>query len=227
MKHLHIFSTAAEYEAVKDTLEMPYIVSIDETDGLQYNTDVVRVPQGSAGSGGGELEGEYFLAKPNGRYWKSKLSRMLKHYRAEFPQIIEPIKAEDTETFLIGQAIFSMLSYTSIIGGREGLIDHGYEIYAEYPLDVAELYGRCECGYGLIGEIRSHWCSVAWEEADAISPLFSQMGLDGPVDVVAFMRVMMEGEADDMTDDEILALVEDMFMVEQVTKEEYESWYNW
>jgi hypothetical protein len=53
------------------------------------------------------------------------------------------------------------------------------------------------------------------------------MGLDGPVDVVAFMRVMMEGEADDMTDDEILALVEDMFMVEQVTKEEYESWHNW
>lgn len=54
MKHLHNFDTVAEYEAVKDTLEMPYIVSIDETDGLQYNTEVIRVPQGSEGSGGGE-----------------------------------------------------------------------------------------------------------------------------------------------------------------------------
>ena len=50
MKHLHNFATVAEYEAVKDTLEMPYIVSIDETDGLQYNTDVIRVPHGSSGS---------------------------------------------------------------------------------------------------------------------------------------------------------------------------------
>ena len=56
MKHLHNFDTVAEYEAGKDTLEMPYIVSIDETDGLQYNTDVIRVPQGSGGSGG-ESEG--------------------------------------------------------------------------------------------------------------------------------------------------------------------------
>ena len=43
MKHLRIFSTTAEYEAVKDTLEMPYIVLIDEVDGLQYNTDAIRV----------------------------------------------------------------------------------------------------------------------------------------------------------------------------------------
>lgn len=43
MKHLHIFNTVADYEAVKDTLEMPYIVLIDETDSLQYNTDTIRI----------------------------------------------------------------------------------------------------------------------------------------------------------------------------------------
>ena len=43
MKHLYHFNTVAEYEAVKDTLEMPYIVLIDETEGLQYNTDAIRV----------------------------------------------------------------------------------------------------------------------------------------------------------------------------------------
>lgn len=61
MKHLHNFDTVAEYEAVKDNLEIPYVVSIDESDGLQYNTDVIRVPQGSVGPGDGNIEGEYSL----------------------------------------------------------------------------------------------------------------------------------------------------------------------
>lgn len=47
MKHLFNFDTVAEYDAVKDTLEKPYIVTIDENGGLQYNTDVIRVPEGS------------------------------------------------------------------------------------------------------------------------------------------------------------------------------------
>lgn len=50
MKHLLNFDTVAEYDAVKDNLEKPYVVTIDENNGLNYNTDVIRVP---AGSGGG------------------------------------------------------------------------------------------------------------------------------------------------------------------------------
>jgi hypothetical protein len=182
----------------------------------------------TAGGGGADLEGEYSLAKPNGRYWKSKLSTMTKKAGAEFPQIsVEGIKAEDIETFSMSQLAFYMISYTSIIGGAQGLLDHGYQIYADYPQRVAELFGGFQCALEMTGECSRYWCSVAWEESTVISPLFCQMGLDGPIDVVTYMRILMEGEADGMTDDEILALCEDMLMIEQITKEEYESYYNW
>lgn len=47
MKHLFNFDTLTEYNNVKDTLEKPYVVTIDENNSLRYNTDVVRVPEGS------------------------------------------------------------------------------------------------------------------------------------------------------------------------------------
>lgn len=47
MKYLKYFDTVAEYDAAKDSLEQPYVVTIDENNGLQYNTDVIRVPVGS------------------------------------------------------------------------------------------------------------------------------------------------------------------------------------
>ena len=87
MKHLHNFNTVAEYEAVKDTLEMPYIVSIDETDGLQYNTEVIRVPQGSEGSGG-ENEGS------NWRYFATNNYGLI----AEVPMFSSLIKVYDWQS---------------------------------------------------------------------------------------------------------------------------------
>lgn len=51
MKHLLNFDTVAEYDAVKDSLEQPYVVTIDENNGLQYNTDVIRLPKESCGGG--------------------------------------------------------------------------------------------------------------------------------------------------------------------------------
>lgn len=40
-KRLFKFDTLAEYDAVKDTLEKPYVAIIKENNGIQYNTDVV------------------------------------------------------------------------------------------------------------------------------------------------------------------------------------------
>lgn len=60
MKHLLNFDTVAEYDAVKDSLEKPYIVTIDENNGLQYNTDVIRVPEGSCGEGDSPFKAYYF-----------------------------------------------------------------------------------------------------------------------------------------------------------------------
>ncbi len=49
MKHLLNFDTVAEYDAAKDNLEKPYVVTIDENNGLKYDTNVIRVPEGSGG----------------------------------------------------------------------------------------------------------------------------------------------------------------------------------
>ena len=62
MKHLLNFDTVAEYDAVKDSLEKPYIVTIDENNGLKYNTDVIRVPEGQGGGSEGGSSWRYYDA---------------------------------------------------------------------------------------------------------------------------------------------------------------------
>ena len=60
MKHLLNFDTVAEYDAVKDSLEHPYVVTIDENNGLKYNTDVIRVPEGQGGASEGGSSWKYY-----------------------------------------------------------------------------------------------------------------------------------------------------------------------
>lgn len=67
MKHLLNFDTVAEYDAVKDSLEKPYIVTIDENNGLQYNTDVIRVPEGQGG-GSSDKDGWVYFDLRNSEY---------------------------------------------------------------------------------------------------------------------------------------------------------------
>lgn len=223
MKYLHNFDTVAEYEAVKDTLEMPYIVSIDETAGLQYNTDVIRVPQGSDGSGGGgaDLEGEYFLAKPNGRYWKFKLARM---ERNKYPAIMGPLDTftnEQIESLGMACTLMSYVGFSGI-GDYGGIPSHGTEI----SYFGCELYQRTAMDMIILEGAHNDYVSLlgAWQEGSVIiqNNAGDNMILNGIVDI---MRISME--ADGMSDDEILAMASEMLMMEQVTKEEYESWYNW
>lgn len=173
-------------------------------------------------SGGEVLEGEYFLTKPNGRYWKSKLARM---ERNKYPAIIGSLDTFTNEQMESMNMFYMFISYVGFsgIGDSTGIPDHGTEISYFGP----PLYTRLREDILMLQyELTNNRVSLfgAWQEGSMIiqNNAGSGFALNGIVDLV---RILME--IDGMSDDEILAMVSEMCMMEQVTKEEYESWYNW
>lgn len=174
----------------------------------------------SAG-GGTELEGEYFLTKPNGRYWKSKLARI---ERGKYPAVMGSLNTftdEQMERLGMFNTIISYVGFSGI-GDYGGIPSHGTEISYFGP----ELYRRIIIDIMTIQFALDDYvsCLGAWQEGSMIiQSNAGSMIFNGIVDMI---RLLM-GETDGMSDDEILAMVSEMCMMEQVTKEEYESWYNW
>jgi hypothetical protein len=174
----------------------------------------------SGGSGGGELEGEYFLAKPNGRYWKSKLANII---RGKYPGIeISHDISEQVEGLYFYCSFISYLGFSGV-GDCWGMPFHstdicyfGPELYARAKEDIMKVQGIDvpDTAGSLLG---------AWQEG-SLSTQNSEGGgiVNGVVDLI---KILMEN--DEMSDDEALAMVSEMCMMEQITKEEYESYYNW
>ncbi len=187
---------------------------------VDFATEIKGITSGG-GSGSGELEGEYFLVKPNGRYWKSKLARMERHKYPAVMGYLDTFTNEQIENLNVFNAIIGYVGFSGI-GDYGGIPSHGTEISYFGP----DLYRRTTIDamtmeLGLSDYVS---CLGAWQEGSTIiqNNAGSSMILNGIVDVV---KILM-GE-DEMSDDEVLAIVSEMCMMEQVTKEEYESYYNW
>lgn len=88
-----------------------------------FATEISTITGG--GTGGGELTGEYFLAKPNGGYWKSKLAHM---ERGKYPAVMtSDLSAEAAEAYMGCSAIMSLCSF-SAIGDYGGIPSSGMEV---------------------------------------------------------------------------------------------------
>lgn len=185
---------------------------------VDFATEIKGITAG--GSGSSELEGEYFLAKPNGRYWKSKLARI---ERGKYPAIMSTLDTftpEQFESVLMCYKLISSVGFSGI-GDYGGIPTHGTEIsyfgsllYERIQNDMTQfLYNPTFIS--LLG---------AWQEGSMIiqNNADSSIIFNGIVDIIRSLI-----ETDGMSDDEILAMVSEMCMMEQVTKEEYESWYKW
>lgn len=178
----------------------------------------------SGNGGGSELEGEYFLAKPNGRYWKSKLARM---ERGKYPSVME-LKSNFTEaqleSLVVCAEIFAYCAF-SAIGDRGGIPSSGYEVFYESPNRVA---ARCATDVNSIYSTDDRVALLgAWQECGFTMLIPGMESVYVKNGLVDFMRLTAEGELDGVSDDEVLAMASEMLMIEQVTKEEYESWYKW
>ena len=183
----------------------------------------VEVPTG--GNSGGELEGEYYLAKPNGRYWKSKLSHMM---RDKYPVIeIYPsltLTDEEINVLYTYCYLFQYFGYTAIYDDG-GIPFDGSDVLLKSPAEVSQrtIHDVATIDSYLQGQTNYSSLMGAWQECSIISSSIGGM----EVSLVDMLRMEMGEEAANMSDDEIIALISEMFMLEQVTKEEYESYYNW
>ena len=157
MKHLLNFDTVAEYDAVKDSLEKPYIVTIDENNGLKYNTDVIRVPNGQ---GGGSASGDGWV------YFDLRNSE----YRRDFLFL-----TQNCPVFLCG-----IMEYS---GGASGGVWYGMtiEMYNNNSSEqlVNNLYGMAMY---LGGMIKVGDMQLTNEEY--INAIASQIGITNPIDKV-------------------------------------------
>jgi hypothetical protein len=198
--------------------------------GFSYLNSVkvkTNVPTSGGGGGGGtELEGEYYLAKPNGRYWKSKLSYMM---RNKYPVINSnsgsDFTYEEIEILYWYCVVFSYFGYTATYD-YGGIPSSGSDVLLGTPTDVSKKAGEDEYEVYLYkqGIVNNISLMGAWQECNTHMSLSGTTFNGGLVD---FMHLIMGSELDTMSDDEVLALVSEMFMLEQVTKEEYESYHNW
>ena len=179
--------------------------------GLSKVSVNVNVPTGGGG-GGTELEGEYFLAKPNGRYWKTKF------FEFERPNVplfnVSKVPEEQVEMVMTYLICMSVLGY-SAIGYQGGMPDSAHDTTTFSPIETCS---RCS---SLITEFSNgnlDFIPAAFEEYN------SNVNHNGIIDL---MRILGEGAFDGMTDDEVLALASEMLMIEPVTKEEYDTWKYW
>jgi hypothetical protein len=182
--------------------------------GLGKVTINTNVP---TGGGETELEGEYYLAKPNGRYWKTKF---FKFDRPNVPTFdISKVSEEQTEMVLLYLLTMSYCGY-SVIGLQGGIPDSAWETTSFSPIESCERCSR------LLGELTvsqklSFLIPAAFEECNF---KIQERDVEG---VVGFMRMMMGEEVDNMTDEEVLTLASEMLMIEPITKEEYDTWKYW
>ena len=174
-----------------------------------------------SGGGGADLEGEYFLAKPNGRYWKSKLASIV---RGKYPAVLnsrDTFTNEQIESLIMYNTISGLIGLSGI-GEYGGIPSHGREIYFFGNDFYARVGGDA---LSLQYEVFNYIDHLgAWQEGNitlktAFGITFIQNGI---VDII---KLTMED--DELSDAEALAIASEMLMMEQVTKEEYESWYNW
>jgi hypothetical protein len=180
----------------------------------------------TAGGGGADLEGEYFLAKPNGRYWKSKFATML---IGKYPVINNyngQVFTDEQLEILYGYCtLFALFGYTATYD-YGGSPSSGIEVILHSPSEVSKRAGIDQIGLNRYknGETTFVDCMGSWQECNVRTVIAGGNFEGGLVD---FIRLAFGSEIGEMTDDELLTFISEMFMLEQITKEEYESYYNW
>lgn len=187
-----------------------------------------RIANLSSGSGSGELEGEYFLAKPNGRYWKFTF----------MPEKSTKLRIEDFEQLQIETMyrVYDLLLNFQNVYGAAACSD---DLYA--PEEHVRLDGFYEVGYWMTQAFNSIWLYTngfdydksnfnrgflrVWRECDIkrnspveYNGLLLNSGLIEVMKEAARITTGME-----ITDDEAILLIEQSFMLVPATEEEYKT----
>jgi hypothetical protein len=178
----------------------------------------VEVP--TDGGSGGELEGEYYLAKPSGKYWKFTCADHHLQGGVNIP-FIKISNLTDEEYQALKSAFYSLPNVVySAVCASEGIpIDGSYIITSSFvqavirvSQDADRVIQRDDRWY-IIGAFQD--CSG---EIEGIK-------FNGLINLMQVMMLVIEGI--EISEEEAILMISEMFMLEQITKEEYESYYNW
>lgn len=184
----------------------------------------------AGGSGSSDLEGEYFLAKPNGRYWKFTFSPPPSN------QYVDPnsLSEEQLEILLDFCAIIGPLSVACGAAVCYGGVASGPELRVDGAGQVAMRMGGLENNIYLLkkGADTVNFqqnLPIIWKECDikSIPPIeFPYMvGLSlNSYNLVEFLKTIFAmTEGGELTDDEVILILEQMLMLIPATEEEYKA----
>lgn len=190
----------------------------------------VNVPSGEGG--GTELEGEYFLAKPNGRYWKFTFSPDDDHYIDPYSLSEEQLEA--LMAFYLAFAPSSVI-YGAAVCNADSPMDEDYRV--DGVVVICERIGEMQntlndilSGNNIIDTdtFNSSFFRV-WKECDIKSnppveiPNTGGLSLNSYnlVELMKMIYAMKEGS--ELTDDEAISIIEQMLMLVPATEEEYKA----
>lgn len=176
---------------------------------------------GGSGGGGADLEGEYFLAKPNGRYWKFTCADYHFQGGVNIPFIdVDEITDEEYEALTEAFSILPRFAYSAVCASS-GIPLDGSDIKTVSFIDTVIRMG--EDGIAIIHRDGDYGYAIgAFQEC---SGEIEGIKYNGITHLIQFIMSMTQGI--DISEEEAILMISEMFMIEQITKEEYESWYNW
>jgi hypothetical protein len=175
-----------------------------------------------SGGGGADLEGEYFLAKPNGRYWKFSFSPPPSN------QYVDPnsLSTEQLEALLRFCEQFEPLS---VVYGA-AVCNAGVPLNAQLRVDgVAGVTARiCRMSAMLnstdigIYEFNSCFLSV-WKECSVKTSTVTENVPFHEYDLVSLIKQLASMNGAEITDEQVMMMFESQFMLIPATEEEYKA----
>lgn len=196
---------------------------------IDFAEEIKGITAGGGG-GGADLEGEYFLAKPNGRYWKFSFSP------PPSIQYVNPnsLSAEQLETLLdfcntigpLGVAYGAAVCSEGSLSGPELRVDGVAQVAMRIGGLLSDIY-LLEEGADTTNFQQN--LPIIWKECDIKSNLLIEFPNIGGlslnsynlVEFIKMIYAMMEGG--ELTDDEIISVLEPMLMLIPATEEEYKA----
>jgi hypothetical protein len=187
------------------------------------NLDSGSTPTPPSGGGGTELEGEYFLVKPNGRYWKFTFSPSPSYHYVD-PNSLSAEQLEALSTF------YSWFERLGVVYGAAVCYDGvplDDDLRVDGIADVGARIGRMSAMLNStdinIGEFNRCFFSV-WKECSVKTSIVTEYIPLQEYDLVSFVKTMMQMQGQEVTDEMVLMMFESQFMLIPATEEEYKHW---
>lgn len=180
--------------------------------------------------GGADLEGEYFLAKPNGRYWKFTFSPPPSNQYVnpnslsaeQLKALLSFCQSFETISVIYGAAVCSedapLDSWLRVDGVGLASANLGVMHYMLFPI----IYDNADISDIDTALFNSSFFSV-WKECSVKTSTITETVPFYEYDLVSFIKQLVSMEGMELTDEQIMMMLASQFMLIPATEEEYKA----